>query len=154
MNSQLLIAIFTVVGAGIGYLIKYFLDKKRDFNSENIKVKREMYKNFIVLILKSMNNTKKDNKGNLIPLDMKNELNKFYEYYMLYSSPNVINAFAEFMQYVYKNPTLSDTKITFRKLGKVIKSMRNEVGLSSRGLGSDGEKIFRAMFTDFDELIK
>ena len=154
MNDQLLApllgTILAALGGLVGYFIKDFLDKKKELSSENIKVKREMYKEFIVLVFKVMNN--KDSHGSPSPLDIKKDLYRFYEDYSLYSSPEVINAFADYMQYIYKNPKSMDTKTILAKLAKVIKSMRREMGLSNRGLGKNGEKIFRAMFNDFDNL--
>ncbi len=142
--------ILTILGGFIGYFIKDFLDKKREMNSENIKVKREMYKEFIILLLKVINNNARDTQGNVVPIDIKKEMHKFYEDYLLYSSPFVINAYGDFMQYVYKNPQSMDTKILLGKLANVVKSMRKELGLSNKNLGNNGKKIFRAMFKDFD----
>ena len=159
MDTNIIIAILvligtilTILGGLIGYFIKNFLDKKKELNSENIKIKRDMYKEFISLFFKVVNNTKKDSEGRLLPVDIKSDLHKFYEDYSLYSSPSVINAFGDFMQYAYKNTNSMDTKMTFSKVSRVIKCMRKELGLSNRGLGRDGEKIFRAMFKDYDDL--
>ncbi len=39
-------------------------------------------------------------------------------------------------------------------LARVFKHMRRDIGLSNHGLGDDGEKVFRAILTDYDEIIK
>jgi hypothetical protein len=144
--------ILTIIGGFIGYFIKDFLDKKREINSENIKVKRDLYKKFVVIFFKTIHNSTKDNQGNLLPVDIKEDLHKFYEDYSLYSSPSVINAFGDFMQYAYKNAGSTKTKVTLSKVASVIKCMRKELGLSNKELGKNGERIFRAMFKDYDEL--
>lgn len=35
-----------------------------------------------------------------------------------------------------------------------MKAMRADLGLSNKELGEDGERLFRALITDFDKLIK
>jgi hypothetical protein len=129
----------------------YFFSRPKTINSENIKVKREMYKKFVKLVLNLFSN-KKDAKGQVIVPDIKDKLYEFYEDYSLYSSPDVINTFADFMQFSYKNTPGNNTKLILLKLAKVIKEMRKEVGLSNWGLGLNGERIFRAMFKDYDNL--
>jgi hypothetical protein len=34
-----------------------------------------------------------------------------------------------------------------------MKAMRTDLGLSNKNLGNDGEKIFRAILSDFDKII-
>ena len=40
------------------------------------------------------------------------------------------------------------------KLTEVLKQMRNDLGLSNKNLGENGEKLMRALITDFDSVIK
>lgn len=153
MNSGLITLTFTLIGGVIGYFVKDFLDKKREINSENNKIKREIYKKFTSIILDIFNNSK---NNTLVKNqdDVKTRLYNFYKDYVLYASPNVINTLSDYMQYIYKNPEGSDTKKMMKGLGKVIGEMRRELGLSNKGLGVSGENVFRALFNDFDDINK
>lgn len=144
----------TVISGLIGFFIKDLLDKNREVNTKNNDIKREMYKKFIDLIIDLFkgHKTNGDNKQKVV-LNLVDKLYEFYKDYCLYSSPKVINSFGDFMQYLYQHPNDSKPKDIFRKLSKIIKNMRHELGLSNLGLGRDGQKIFRAMFNDYDKLI-
>src|SRR5690606_33778269 len=104
--NQTVLTIFTILlpllGAGIGYLFKYNIEKKKELNNELTKQRREIYQKFVDLIINIFANTKL-NKSNTNANFLK-ELFEFYKKYVLYASPNVIKAFSDYFQYVY-HPT-------------------------------------------------
>ncbi|MDM1514115.1 hypothetical protein [Myroides odoratimimus] len=156
LEIQTLVTItLPVLGAFIGYFIKSSIEKKQALLSEVSKERREHYQKFIDLMIELFNTTK---SGKKIPdKDLVVSLNTFYKKYILYASPKVINSFSDYFQYLYRyseNTSAVDSKVQLRKLTRVMKAMRADLGLSNNNLGKDGEKIFRALIKDFDDVIK
>ena len=150
--TPIIIASMGLIGGIIGYLLRYFLDKKKEHVSENRKITRELYQGFVnrvVELFKSVKETKEDNSG-VAMKQIVDGIFEFYKKYLLYASPELVRAFGDFMQFNYRQ-TAKDPKETMRRLGRVIKTMRSELGLSNKGLGEDGEEVFRALLKDFDQ---
>ena len=158
-NINLIITILTVtlpvIGGIAGYFIKHNIDKKRELLSEVTKERRELYQDFVNLIIDIFSRTK-TGKNQTEPQIM-SKLFDFYKKYVLYGSPEVINNFSDYFQHLYSSNGESNThdpNIHFRKLSRIMKAMRTDLGLSNKNLGDDGERLFRALITDFDKLIK
>ncbi len=150
----IIVAIIALIGGIIGYLLRYFFDKKKEFASENAKIKREAYQSFVNFLYDVFKDAKKEGAEKIDTQEIKNRMYEFFKKSTLYSSPETINVFGDYMQYLYKNKDdKANVKETMNHLGLVIKVMRKEVGLSNRGLGKNGERVFRAIFRDFDEII-
>ena len=150
----------TLIGSGLlltggilGYFIQYILNKRQELISTNNEVKRENYKKFINLVIDIIAGDKINKKD---PIERQEEnLNKIYDFYkdyILYASPNVINAFADWMQFIFKNN--EDTKKNFLLLSNIIKQMRKELGLSNKKLGNSGEVVFKALLSDYYTFFK
>ncbi len=157
-NTNLIITISTItlpiIGGAVGYFIKHNIDKKRELLSEVIKERRELYQHFVNLVIDIFSGSKTGKKQPDKLLLTK--LFDFYKKYVLYASPEVINYFSDYFQYLYlanEETNTLDHNLHFRKLRRIMKAMRADLGLSNKKLGDDGEKIFRALITDFDELI-
>lgn len=144
----------TVIGGGVGYFMKYYLDKKKEIQSEIYIQKRAMYQDFIRIIVDLIAGTKnEDTESKTYKKKIENSVNQLYDFYksyLIYSSPEFINAFGDFMQYTYSGE--SNTRTMLINLSRVIKSLRKEVGLSNRGLGKNGEKVFKAIFNDYEKI--
>jgi len=147
-----IIALIGLIGGVIGYLLRYFLDKKKELVSENRKITRRLYQEFVnrvIELFKSVKETKEYDDG-VAMNQMVDGIYEFYKKYLLYASPKLVRALGDFMQFNYIKTT-KDPKEIMRLLSRVIKTMRSELGLSNKGLGEDGEEIFRAQFKDFDK---
>lgn len=158
-NINLIITTLTItlpiIGGIVGYFIKHNIDKKRELLSEVTKERRELYQHFVNLIIDIFSGTKTGKNQPDTQLLLK--LFEFYKKYVLYASPEVINYFSDYFQYLYSangETNTLDHNIHFRKLSKIMKAMRADLGLSNKELGEDGERLFRALITDFDKLIK
>lgn len=139
-----------LIGGGIGFLLKRYLDKKREVFNENAKERRQAYQDFIDLIIDLFANSKlKNNKK----LDI-NKLYAFYKRNILFAPPKVVNAFSDYMQFLYHYDDSDETaKYTqIKKLTKVLKEMRADLGLKNKGLGKNGERLMRAIINDFDKM--
>jgi len=148
----IIVASIGLIGGVSGYLLRYLLDKKKELVSENRKITRELYQEFVnrvVELFKSSKETKEDNTG-VAMNQIVEGIYEFYKKYLLYASPELVRAFGDFMQFNYRQ-TAKDPKETIRRLSRVIKTMRSELGLSNKGLGEDGEEVFRAQLKDFDQ---
>jgi len=141
---------YSIAGLIIGYLIKYGLDKRQQFIAKNAEIKRIAYSELVVFILDTMS---QDKIGKMSNKNMAVRLNSFYSKYILYASQEVVIAYADLMQYIYKNSTM-DSVITTKLMTKVFKFMRKDIGLRNYMLGSDGELLLRAKFNDFDNLFE
>jgi len=147
----LLTIILPLIGAGVGFLAKRYLDKKRELFNENAKERRQAYQDFVDIIIDIFAGDKTKKK----PFDI-NRLYNFYKKNILFAPPNVVNAFSDYMQFIYvfdtDNP--EHTAENIRKLTEVLKQMRKDLGLSNDNLGENGEKLMRAILTDFDDLFQ
>ena len=158
MNTNLILTILTItlplIGGAVGYFIKHYIDKKRELLSEVTRERRDLYQQFINLVIDLFSGVKTGEKQPDNELFTK--LFDFYKKYVLYASPEVINYFSDYFQYLYSSDgetNTPDPKVHFRKLSRIMKAMRKDLGLSNKDLGKDGEKIFRALITDFDKQI-
>lgn len=154
MDNTHIITLLTIglplIGAGIGYLIKSQLEKKKELNNELNKQRREIYQNFVNLVIDIFANSKF--KKNATDYNLK-QLFEFYKKYVLYASPNVIKAFSEYFQYLY-NKEEEDTKQHLSLITRIMYEMRKDIGLENKGLGENGEMLMRALITDFDKIFK
>ena len=81
--TPIIIASMGLLGGIIGYLLRYFLDKKKELVSENRKITRELYQGFVnrvVELFKSVKETKEDNSG----VAMKQIVDGIFEFYKKY----------------------------------------------------------------------
>ncbi|UTN06556.1 hypothetical protein L0669_11745 [Flavobacterium bizetiae] len=147
----LMTILLPLTGGGIGFLLKRYLDKKRELFNENAKERRQAYQDFVDIIIDifaGKNETKQKSSD-------VNRLFEFYKKNILFAPPNVVNAFSDYMQYIYvfDNSDPNQTAEHIRKLTEVLKQMRKDLGLSNSDLGENGEKLMRAILKDFDTLL-
>ena len=141
-----------LVGGGIGFLLKRYLDKKRELFNENAKERRQAYQDFINIIVDIFSQSDSETAE---PFDIK-RLYEFYKRNVLFAPPNVVNAFGNYMQFIYIMDSTDDNQnsIHMKKLSEVVKEMRRDLGLSNSDLGPNGEKLLRAIIKDFDNYFK
>ncbi len=149
-------SVIALISGLFGYFLKYYLDKKARFSSDNAAIKREMYEDYIGSIMKFVSNPN-DQAGNLNDKQTKEILSKMREFHrkaILYSSPRVVNAFADFLQYAYRYPE-GDGKGEYMMalVTNIFKEMRRDIGLSNYGLGSGAIRLIRPVVNDYDQVI-
>lgn len=91
----LITILLPIVGGGIGFFLKRYLDKKSELFNENAKERRQAYQDFINIIIDIFAGTK-DKKQK--PFDI-SRLYDFYKKNILFAPPKVVNAFSDYMQY-------------------------------------------------------
>lgn len=139
--------IASLIGGGaVGYFVKYYLDKKQEFSTRNAEVMRTAYSELIALILELMSQSE---LGTMSSKTMLKRMNSFYEKYILYASPEVINSFGDLMQFFYNSDGKTDPKESMIKITRVFKFMRNDLHLSNDDLGQDAERLLRARLNDY-----
>jgi hypothetical protein len=151
MIITLLAITLPILGAGVGYLIKYNIEKQKDLMSEVTKTRRELYQQFVDLIIDIFENNK---SGRQQPeKQLISKLYTFYKKYVLYASPQVINSYADYFQYLYSHDASNtmDFTIHFKKLTRILAAMRKDLGLKNNNLGKNGERLLRALIKDFDK---
>lgn len=160
LNPVIVPAIVALFGGIIGYFLKYYLDKKAQFVSNNADVKRSAYQKFVNVTASFFIKSKQSKRVQDNAVD---ELGEFYKQYVLYGSPKVVRSFANLMQVFYKREALKITKqdmtraeqrYMFRSMTRVYKAMRKDIGLSNRTLGFGGASLMRAIITDYDHLMR
>lgn len=158
MSTQNWLTLIGIVSSGvIGYFIKYFLDKKAQFGSQNAEIKRIMYQEYVDFILGLMNKLQSQtvDVDTAQSTEIVEKMREFHKRAVLYSSPNVINAYSDMMQFFYRNGGVDkDPALSMVMMTNVFKMMRNEIGLSNRGLGSGAIKLMRPLINDYDISIK
>ena len=150
----LLTIVLPLLGAGIGYLLKEKVERKKTLEIEVIRERREHYQQFVDLII---NLLKQSKEGNSRPEDFLSSYYEFYKKYILYASPSVISAFSDYFQCLFQanegGPQV-DHKTHFRLLTRILTAMRRDLGLDNKNLGKDGEVLLRAIINDFDKIMK
>jgi hypothetical protein len=144
--------LLSLITGVIGYFIRHFIERKRALADEATKKRRELYQEFVNILLDTFG--KGNNKETDIS-ELGKKLDEFYKSYVLYASPRVINAMSDLFQHFYsaqKSTQKGNGAITIKKAGNVIKEMRKDLGLNNKGLGRNGERLFRATLNDFDEV--
>lgn len=157
MNKDIIITILSIslplIGGFIGFFLKHFIERKKELLNQVNNERRVHYQKFVDLMIDLFAGAKvgkqTDNQKLLT------ELYDFYKKYILYASPEVINSLANFFQYLYsENSGMTNYRGQFERLSKVLMEMRKDLGLSNKALGNNGEKMFRALLTDFDKIMK
>ncbi len=148
MNDAQIGIIATIIGGGIGYFLKFYLDRKKEYTTEVYKERRETYQTFVDLMLDHIGKTKTYTDENL-----RKEIYKFYKKSILYASPKVAKAFADFFQSLYATKENLDVKTILFLLTNIIKEMRTDLGLSNKDLGEKGELLIRPMISDYDSIM-
>jgi len=85
------------------------------------------------------------------------QLYAIYKKNILYASPDVVNAFGDLMQYLYKHDSAGQStppQKILRHLTKLMGAMRKDLGLSNKNLGKDAQNLLRVMITDFEVSMK
>ncbi|RSC93250.1 hypothetical protein [Tenacibaculum singaporense] len=158
MNPQTIITILTItlplLGAGVGYLLKSNIEKKKELANEITKERREIYQQYVNLIIGIFANTKANKKNH--PNKMLTDLYEFYKKYVLYASPKVIIAFSDYFQFLYNQneDEETDSKQHLLYMTKIMAEMRKDLGLKNNELGANGEMLMRALIKDYDRIIK
>lgn len=142
--------ITTVIGAGIGYYLKYFLDKQKELTSEVTKERRAMYQQFVDLVMNLIYSVKKDQSDQQKYI---NNLQEFFKKNVVYASPRVVKALSKMFQLLYSESG-QDPKEVLLHMTFVIKEMRADLGLSNKGLGKHGEELIKPMFKDWEAIMK
>lgn len=136
----------------IGYFTKTLLDHYKNLSTYNVDKRREIYQEFIDMIIDVIGGQKIEKKKEELNLELRTKVYGFYKKFILYSSAKTINKYGDFMQSIYQgNSNVADL---MSKLSDIIKSMREELGLTNEELGGNGEKLLRPIFTDFDSIYK
>lgn len=148
------IALFGVL---VGYLLKFYLDKKAKFSSDTATIKRDMYEKYIDFMMKFVQDSK-NQTANLSDKQTKEIISRMREFHrkaILYSSPKVIEAFANFMQLAYKSSDNNKLNGTFTMVlvTNVFKEMRRDIGLSNRGLRGGAIRLIRPIINDYDQVV-
>ena len=157
MDSQTIITILSVtlplIGAGIGYLLKSYIEKKKELTNEITKERRAIYQQYVNLMIGIFANTKANKKNN--PDKMLTDLYEFYKKYVLYASPKVIIAFSDYFQFMYhqNENDETDSKQHLLYMTKIMAEMRKDLGLKNNNLGKNGQKLMRALIKDYDVII-
>tara|TARA_R110002167_G_scaffold262694_1_gene469382 strand:+ start:325 stop:801 length:477 start_codon:yes stop_codon:yes gene_type:complete len=157
MDSQTIITILSVtlplIGAGIGYLLKSNIEKKKELTNEITKERRAIYQQYVNLMIGIFANTKANKKNN--PDKMLTDLYEFYKKYVLYASPKVIIAFSDYFQFMYhqNENEETDSKQHLLYMTKIMAEMRKDLGLKNNDLGKNGQKLMRALIKDYDVII-
>jgi hypothetical protein len=158
MNSTVM-TILTIslpfIGAGIGFLTKHYIEKNKEIANELTKQRREIYQQYVNLIIDLFSKNKinqKKKEDNLLT-----ELFEFYKKYILYASPNVIKAFSDYFQFIYNQNDFEndkDSKKSLEFMTKIMLEMRKDIGLKNDGLGENGEMLLRALINDYHKIWK
>jgi len=142
---------FSAFTAAVGFFGNMFYERKKALRDKATEERRTIYSDFIEIMVDrfhSQNNTEIGTDA-----DFSKRMFEFYKDYLLYASPDVINAVGEYQQFAILQGNLplekQDLKTYYLKYAKVIYEMREDLGLSIKELGSHGQHIFKTMLVDY-----
>ncbi len=166
-----------LAAAAIGYVVRLFFDKKKELQGPVNLARRAVYKKFIDILVDDFKFQANSEMvvGQLSPGDpdynskieelkikrtelmviMNDKMFDFFIDYMLYASPDVINAFGDYRQYVFQNlenPDNLDEKRHTENLAKLLYEMRDDLGLSNKNLGTHGEVVLRGIMLRYHQI--
>jgi hypothetical protein len=147
-STQVIIGIATIIGFWIGYKIKSIVDLRKEFVSKASEKRRRMYQDFLKIIFDLLDVQKIEKNRNDHLQQIIKRIHDFYTPLLLYASTTTVNLFGEFMQFLYAKET-KDPKELFPLLGKVIFSMRKDIGLSNKGLQEID--LFKPILIDYKQ---
>ncbi len=135
----------------IWYGLKHYFDQKSEVN----KQKREIYLEFINVFMLVFRQSKTgerifDGKGNLNE-DFAKRLYDIMQKMVLYVPSEIYLASNEFWFYIRHSGEKMDVAQMFKKLTRVFILMRKDIGLDTKLLGNDGEKLMLAFISDWDK---
>lgn len=159
MTTENWLTLIGIIGSAVvGYFVKYTLDKKAQFSSQNAEIKREVYQEYVEFVLGFIDELQQSDSKDVSSKQQKNIVNqmkKFHRKAVLYSSPEVINAYSDMMQHSYKSGERGTDGLQYMVLmTNVFKMMRKDIGLSNMGLGSGAIRLMRPLINDYDTAIK
>lgn len=157
IEAALIAAGLALVGGIVGYFLKYYLDKKQAFSSDNAKIKRDMYQKYVEQILATSRQFKAQltsQQIEKIQKEFEKHANDFYSTSILFASPKVVRAHASFMRNEGIAQSNEYAYELMLKNARLYKAMRKDIGLSNWGLGWDGEVLLRANINDYDTTIR
>lgn len=141
--TKILLFILPLLGGLFGYFLKYYLDKRKELESNVLIKKREIYTRFVEAIIKAMDSSEDPRKKE----EAAKEFGKLYSEVLIYSSSKFITDFGNLMQYLFAKD--ANPSQTFSLLGITIQTMRKELGLDNKYLGTFGEKLFKPKIKDY-----
>lgn len=168
-----------LAAAAIGYFVRLFFDKKKELQGPVNLARREVYKKFINVLVTEIKGSERlrakknilmsnesrteedvlnyNTKEALFLAEIEELMYDFFIDYMLYASPDVINAFGNYRQYVFRyahyKEAFDERKHT-ENLSKLIYEMRDDLGLSNKKLGVYGEDTLRGILVKYPEIFK
>jgi len=145
-----------VAAATIGYYARHLIERKKELQSEVNKERRVIYQKFVNMVLDMIPSAAKLTDEQASDFDQR--MVEFYKKFVLYASPDVVNAMGNYRQYSFKafeNITADfDPRPSYSMLAKVISEMRGDLGLSNWRMGANGKKIFKSILLDYDEIFE
>ncbi len=153
MSIEWFTVFFSVVTAGIGYYARHLIEKRKELQNEVNKERRKVYQEFVNLTIDQLKIIDLEDPALVV---INEKMFEFYKTYMLYASPDVINALSDYKQFQFKyigREDETDVKQQYQKMSKVIMEMREDLGLSNKELGTYGEKVFRTMLSNYSDIM-
>ncbi|HLP53796.1 MAG TPA: hypothetical protein VK151_02165 [Fluviicola sp.] len=132
-------SVLTISGGAIGYFIKYLIDLKNEKNLKVYAERRELYQNFVALIV-SLNSENAE-----ISESFRVKLNDFYSKYILYASPDVMNSFSKFIALLNSRDMHKISNEFHDALSQVMLDMRKDLGLGNKKLANKGRDILNPL---------
>lgn len=159
MTTENWLTLIGIVASAVGgYLVKYFLDKKAQFSSQNAQIKRKMYQDYVNFVLKFIDEVQNQKQSDATPqqqVKLIKSMKEFHRQAVLYSSPRVVNAYSDMLQNSYRNnQSSSSSYFAMVLMTNIFKEMRRDIGLSNRGLKGGAIRLVRPMINDYDDKIR
>lgn len=145
---------FSAFTAAIGFFGNMLYERKKQLRDKATDERRVIYSEFIDIMIDRIQ-VQQDTPPEANEVFHK-RMFEFYKNYLLYASPDVINAVGEFQQYSMQQEQVplseQNAEAYYLKYAKVIFEMREDLGLSVKQLGTNGQHIFKTFFSNYHEI--
>lgn len=125
-------AIIAGLVALVTLLFTFLKERSRAFREVHREKKIEIYSQFYDLLFAFMENAKSDNPAGEDDALVQQSFMKIARGIMFYGSPKVVTSFANFKS--SSGTDEFDLRVSMVNIGKILLAMREDIGLSNRGL--------------------
>ena len=151
--------IFVPLAAGaIGFFGNMIFENRKQLKNKATEERRKIYSTFSDIMIDRLRSQETITEEQLEKIN--DRMFNFYKDYLLYASPDVINAIGDLQQFTFtlqqrllNGETIEEidreSSALYLKYSQVIYEMREDLGFSIKNLGANGEHVLKSFLSNY-----